>query len=141
MTKTGICLNDLYILSYFGFKVIFQVCWTSDDSVRLIELAVKRYKDGWTLTKRYHASAEPLIIKKDNVYTRSTYEVRATREDKKLPIRVDYSSKLFWKACDVLGHPVLVGTLLAVPYDRHKETYWTEPKKKVRDNSEKIIVS
>lgn len=128
MTDTGIKLLDIYILTYCGIRVIFQVCETTDNTVKLIELATKRYKGGITLTKTYKASKTPLIIKKDNAFTRSTYEVAANRHDKKLPIKIDMSTKIFWEAQKYVDYPK-IGTFLAVPFLDHRTTFWKKPER------------
>ena len=58
----GIFLLDIYVLNYYGIKVFFQVCKTTEKSVYLIELATKRYKNGIMLTKNFSASKKPYII-------------------------------------------------------------------------------
>lgn len=128
MTDNGIKLLDLYILSYLGIKVVFQVCNTTRNTVTLIELATKKYKDGITLTKRYKATKKPLIIKNDNVFSRSKYKVVAMREDKKLPIKIDLTTKIFYEAQKYQEYPPM-GTFLAVPFVEHRTTYWKKPKK------------
>ena len=127
MTDTGIKILDMYILSYCGMKIIFQVCDTTNKTVKLIELATKRYKDGYTLTKTYKASKKPLIIENNNVFTRSNYEVLAIRDDKKLPIRITMSTKIFWEAQKYRKYPRM-GTFLAIPFLHHRNTYWKKPK-------------
>lgn len=129
MTNTGIKLLDLYLLSYCGLKVIFQVCETTERTVTLIELATKKYKNGYTLTKKYKASKKPLVIKGDNVFTRSNFKVVAIREDKKLPIKIDMTTKLFWEAEKYVDFPK-VGIFLAAPFLDHINTYWAKPQKK-----------
>ena len=128
MTDTNIHLLDLYMLSYEGLKVVFQVCDTTPDSVFLIELATKRYKDGVTLTKKYKATKKPLIITHNNIFTKSTYEVPATREDKKLPIKITMATPIFWEAYKHTPYP-RTGTFLAVPFPDHRNTYWKNRKK------------
>ena len=49
MNVHGVFLQDIYLLSYCGIKVIFQVCKTYERSVCLIELATKKYKNGISL--------------------------------------------------------------------------------------------
>ena len=44
--RYGIYLLDMYMLDYYGIKLFFQVCKTTENSVFLVELATKRYKDG-----------------------------------------------------------------------------------------------
>ena len=129
MTNTGIKILDLYLLAYSGMKVIFQVCDTTENTVTLIELATKKYKNGYTLTKHYKASKKPLIIKNNNVFTKSKYKVVSIREDKKLPIRIDMTTKIFWEAQKYVDYPK-IGTFLAVPFLEHRNTYWKKPKKK-----------
>ena len=132
MTDTGIKILDVYILTYNGIRVIFQVCDTTEDTVTLIELATKRYKHGITLTKRYKATKNPLVIKKDNVFTRSSYEVKATRPDKKLPIKIDMTTKLFWEANKYVEYPRM-GVFLAVPFTSHRTTFWRKPEKEEKE--------
>ena len=128
MTDTGIYLLDLYLLSYSGMKIIFQVCKTTKKSVFLIELATKRYKGGYTLTDTFHATKSPLIVVDKNVFTKSTYEVPATRKDKKLPIRILYGSRAYNEATKYVKYPKF-GTFLAVPFLDYMNTYWKAPKK------------
>ena len=131
MTDTGIKMLDMYLLSYCGIKVIFQVCDTTDSTVTLIELATKKYKDGITLTKKYKSTKKPLIIKGNNTFTGSNFFVSAIREDKKLPIRIDITTKIFWEAQKYTDYPPM-GTFLAVPFPDHRDTYWKKPKEKER---------
>ena len=144
MTDTGILICDLYLLSYEGLKVIFQVCKTTPKTVCLIELATKKYKDGYTLTKKYRPSKQPLVVVKDNVFSRSAYEVSAMRIDKKLPIRIDLRSKLFWEATKYTRYPKR-GIFFAVPFLNHRNTYWKKPvelsKIKKKEAEEKVVLA
>lgn len=135
MTDTDIKLLDLYILSYYDIKVVFQVCRTTPTSVFLIELATKKYKDGFTLTKTFKASKKPLIITNNNTFTGSTYEVIAIRPDKKLPIRISLANKIFYEAQKYDPYPK-TGTALAIPFDDYMNTYWKKPKKYVTEFEE-----
>ena len=134
MTDTGIELLDLYLLSYAGIKVIFQVCKTTRNTVFLVELATKKYRDGYSLTKTFKPSKKPLIIKNKNIFTKSTYEVCAIRPDKKLPIKIDLSTKIFWEAQKYVDYP-LIGTFLAVPFVDYLNKYWKKPKKKEKEKN------
>ena len=132
MTNTGIKILDLYLLSYSGMKVIFQVCDTTETTVTLIELATKKYKNGYTLTKRYRATKKPLVIATNNTFTRSNYRVMAIREDKKLPIKISMQTQLFWEAQKYVKYPK-IGTFLAVPFLDHRDTYWKKPKEREKE--------
>ena len=59
LNKYDIFLLDVFVLNYYGILVFFQVCKTKKDSVFLVELATKRYKNGITLTKGFKASKKP----------------------------------------------------------------------------------
>ena len=129
MNRHGVCLQDIYLLSYCGMKVIFQVCKTYDRSVCLIELATKKYKDGISLTRKIKASKDPLIITKNNSYYKSMYEV-PTREDKKLIIHITSADRIYWEALKYVEYPKS-GLFLAVPFPEYLEKYWKKPKKDI----------
>lgn len=123
--------QDIYILSYCGIKVIFQVAKVTEDSVFLVELAAKRYKDGLTLTKHLKTSKNPFFVT-DNTRSKTTFEV-FTRPDKCLPIKINYSSKIFWEALKYVDYPC-IGTCLAIPFDDYLTTYWKKPKKEAKED-------
>ncbi len=127
MNKDGVFLQDIYLLSYCGLKVIFEVCKTYDHSVCLIELATKNYKDGISLTKYVRPTFYPLVITKHNRFSKSTFEV-FTRPDKKLVIPIDTNTRLYWEALKYVPNPP-VGRFLAVPFPDYLKTYWKKPKK------------
>ena len=129
MNVHGVFLQDIYLLSYCGMKVIFQVCKTYERSVCLIELATKKYKNGISLTKKIQASKNPLIITRNNSYYKSTYEV-PTREDKKLIIHITPSDRIYWEAAKYNEYPKM-GMFLAVPFPDYLKKYWKKPKKDI----------
>jgi len=131
MNKDGVFLQDIYLLSYCGFKIIFEVCRTYDHSVCLIELATKKYKDGITLTKWIRPTFHPLVVMKYNRFSKSTFEV-ATRSDKKLVIYIGPQHRLYWEALKTNPHPP-IGNFLAVPFPDYLNTYWKKPKKAKKD--------
>ena len=123
VNKHHVYIQDIYILSYYGIKVVFQVAKVTENSVFLVELATKRYKDGLTLTKGLKTSKKPYFVKGNNTRSGTTFEV-FTREDKTLPIRIWYDSDIFWEAAKRVSAP-LVGTCLAIPFnDKYLSAYW-----------------
>jgi hypothetical protein len=144
MNKHGIFINDIYILSYYGIKVIFQVCETYPESVRLIELEQKKYKDGWTLTKRLKPARYPMVVKGKNRFTKSTYEVKS-RPDKRLEIKIDMRTELFWYALNssatIFDNVPRVGTLLAVPFPEFRNKYWKNSKILKKTIDKKIYIN
>ena len=129
-----ICPQDIYALNYYGIIVVFEVCdvhHEKEDYVSLIELETKRYKDGIALTKQLKPAKYPLVIKNNNVWSKTTYYVRA-RLDKKLPIVVSQTSRLFWEATKYVDSP-MIGTFLAEPFPNYLTTYWEKPKKIKKD--------
>lgn len=136
MTNTGIHLLDIYMLQYCDQTVIFQVCATTPTTVTLIELEQKKCKGGMTLTSTYKATKHPLIIKEDNVFTRSSYRVRAIRRDKKLPIRIGIDTEIFWEAKKNMMFPG-VGVYLAIPFEDHRIAYWKGPEEGKKDSQNK----
>lgn len=131
MNKDGVFLQDIYLLSYCGFKVVFEVCKTYDHSVCLIELATKKYKDGITLTKWIRPTRYPLVVFGQNRFSKSTFEVR-TRPDKKLVIYIGPQCRLYWEALKYFDMPP-TGNFLAVPFPDYLQTYWKKPKKLKKD--------
>jgi len=131
MNKDGVFLQDIYLLSYCGFKIIFEVCKTYDHSVCVIELATKKYKDGISLTKRIRPTLHPLVVRGPNTFGKSTFEVE-TRPDKKLVFYVNPTVELFWEALKANPYPP-IGKFLAVPFPDYLQTYWKKPKKLKKD--------
>jgi len=143
MNNHRIHTQDIYILSYYGIKVVFQVCETYPESVRLIELEQKRYKDGWTLTKRLKPAKYPFVVSKPNTFTKSTYEAK-TRPDKKIEIKIDSSCELFWYVARyVCKHESFprVGTVLAVPFYNFMNKYWKNSKILKKDIDNKTYIN
>ena len=89
-----------------------------------MELATKRYKDGVALTKGFKPSKNPYIVQNNNTWRKSLYEVFPTK-DKKLPIEVQYGSKLYNEAIR-RGNKAIVGTGYAEPIEDIHEWYWLE---------------
>ena len=118
-------LLDVFALNYYGILVFFQVCKVTENSVFLVELATKRYKNGIRLTKHFSASKKPYIILNNNIYTRSTYEVYPIRNGYSylLPIEVDIDSPLYQEALNRTEYPVL-GTVYASPIYDYANKYW-----------------
>lgn len=129
LNKHGIFIGDVFILNYCGIKVLFQVCKTTKNSVFLVELATKRYKDGIMLTKSIKASKNPLIINKDNTHTHSTYEVVPIKLEKDywLPIEIKPFSKIHIMALQRNGFEYApTGYAYAVPVKEYYNRYWTD---------------
>lgn len=124
----GIFLLDIYVLNYYGIKVFFQVCKTTEKSVYLIELATKRYKNGIImLTKNFSASKKPYIILNNNTRRKSTYEVYPVKNGygHYLPIEVKLGSRLHEEALNRTDFPI-AGTAYAVPVRDVLNKYWVD---------------
>ena len=140
MTKNGICIGDIYVLTYCGIRVILRVCNTSERYVYLYELATKRYKDGYALTNRLKGSKKPLLVpKKDNVFSRSKFKVEANRIDKKLSIRIDSNTLLYWEAMKYVENP-MPGPYLAHPFKNYRKYYWKKPNLLEKFRKENVYV-
>ena len=139
LNEDGIFLQDIYLLSYCGLKVIFQVCKTYSHSVCLIELATKKYKDGISLTKWIHPSSKPLVVTGPNTFEKSTFEVK-TNHNENISIVITRASKLFWEAAKYIDCP-LVGTFQAVPFKDYLNTYWKKPKKLKKDIDKLYLIN
>lgn len=139
MNKDGVFLQDIYLLSYCGFKIIFEVCKTYDHSVCVIELATKKYKDGITLTKWIRPTLHPLVVLGPNRFAKSTFEVQ-TRSDKKLVIYIGPQHRLYWEALKYVDMPP-TGKFLAVPFPDYLKTYWKKPKKLKKDIDKLYLIN
>lgn len=137
LNQDGIFLLDIYLLDYYGIKVFFQVCKTTKNTVYLVELATKRTKQGIMLTKRIKPTKKPLIILKDNTYTKSQYEVNPVRliqSECWLPIQIKYGDPIFREAERIMKYPAC-GYTYAVPIKDVINKYWKAPKKpKIEEN-------
>ena len=131
MNKDGVFLQDIYLLSYCGLKIIFEVCKTFEHSVCIIELATKKYKDGISLTKRIRPALFPLVVTGSNRFSTSTFEVLTT-PNKRLAIHINRNSPIFWEAAKYVDCP-LTGVFFAVPFPDYLNTYWKKPKKLKKD--------
>ena len=128
LNNKGIFLLDVFMLDYCGIKVFFQVCKTTDESVLLVELATKRYKNGIMLTKNLLVSKKPYIIINNNTHTRSTYEVYPINMENReywLPIEIKMGSKLYSEAHS--DYPP-IGIAYAVPIRSFLNKYWIDDK-------------
>ena len=129
LNDCGIFLLDIYLLDYYGIKVFFQVCKTTKNTVYLVELATKRTKYGIMLTKHIKASKNPLIVRSNNTYTKSEYEVKPINLSGKeywLPIEIKYGDPIHKEAekydfCPVCGYAY------AVPIKDVINKYWKAP--------------
>lgn len=127
LNDNGIFLLDVFVLNYYGILVFFQVCKTTEETVFLVELGTKRYKNGITLTKRFRAARKPLIILNNNTHTKSTYEVVPYKMT--VPINVTYGSPLYKKALEKTEFPI-TGTYYAEKVLEYANKYWiTETEK------------
>ena len=129
LNESGIFLLDTYLLDYYGVKVFFQVCKTTKHSVYLVELATKKTKYGIMLTKRIKASKKPLVILKNNTYTKSEYEVTPINLNGKeywLPIEIHYGDLIHQEAEKYYDFPA-VGYAYAVPIKDVINKYWETP--------------
>ena len=132
LNNKGVCLFDVYVMDYYGIIVFFQVCKTTRESVFIMELATKRYKDGLTLTKTIKGSKTPLVVVNNNTYEKTKYEVIPT-DDKRLPIKIEFESKIWKEARKYVDWP-RVGVCYAFPYNNYKNKYWKKPDKKIKEN-------
>lgn len=139
MNEDGIFIQDMYLLSYCGIKVVFEVCETFPHSVRIIELATKKYKNGISLTKWIRPSKHPLVVTGPNTFEKSTYEVN-TRQDKKIEIVVTRASRLFWEATKYVDCP-LVGKFLAVPFPDYRDTFWKKPRNMKEEENKWYLIN
>lgn len=128
LNEDGIILQEIYMLNYYGVYVFFRVCGTKKNSVYLIELATKKTKWGIMLTKDLHPSKNPLVVRKDNVFTKSTYEVTPVYYQGKLvlPIAVNYCDPLWMEAKKHADYPIW-GTAYAVRVKKYLNVYWKDP--------------
>ncbi len=113
---------QVFILDYYGVIVLFEVCDVTEETVKLVELALRPYEDGVMIYNDRRLSKKPLFVKK-NVFTKSDYEVVPT-EDGLLPIKIDYESPIYAKAIQ-LGYEIpLIGTFYAEKVEDALNTYW-----------------
>lgn len=131
LNEDGVFLQDIYLLSYCGLKIVLEVCKTYPHSVCVIELATKKYREGISLTKWIRPTPKPLLVVGQNTFEKSTYEVKTNR-DKTLSIVITRLSNLFWEATKYVDCP-LTGTFKAVPFPDYLNTYWKKPKKIKKD--------
>ncbi len=123
-----IFINDVFVLNYHGLLVFFQVCKTTEKSVFLVELGIKKYKkDGITLTKKLKPSKKPLIITENNTIRKTTYEVKPFKLDNILfiPIRIDWDVPII----NLVEYPTF-GIYFATPIKKYVGKYW-----KAKDNN------
>lgn len=127
LNKYDIFLLDVFVLNYYGILVFFQVCKTKQNSVFLVELATKRYKNGITLTKGFKASKKPHIILNNNTHTKSTYEVYPVPNgyNVMLPIEIDINTPIYQEAWERTEYPI-IGTVYAKPVYDYANKYWIE---------------
>lgn len=133
LNEDGIFICDYYMLNYYGVLVIFQVCKTRKKSVFLIELATKIIDNKIMLTDQVRASKKPLVIRENNVFTKSTYEVKPIRlngKDLWLPIKIDFGDPIFEEAKKYEPYPAW-GYAYAVPMKIEEVVgiYWEMPEK------------
>lgn len=125
----GIFLLDIYLLDYYGVKVFFQVCKTTQKTVYLVELATKMTKYGIMLTKHIKASKKPLIVRLNNTYTKTQYEVKPINLNDKefwLPIPINYGDPIHKEAKKYCDFPAC-GIAYAVPIKDVINKYWQNP--------------
>ena len=139
LNKDGVFTQDIYLLSYCGLKIIFEVCKTYENSVCIIELATRKYKDGISLTKWIRPTPHPLVVTGPNTFEKSTFEVK-TNPNKNLSIIITRVSKIFWEAAKYVDCP-LVGTFQAVPFPDFRNTYWKKPKKIKKDIDKVYLIN
>lgn len=121
LNDNGIFLLDVFVLNYYGILVFFQVCKTTEETVFLVELGTKRYKNGIMLTKHFKAAKKPLIILNNNTHTRSTYEVVPYKMT--VPIKITFDSPLYKEALKRTELPT-IGTFYAEKVFEYANKYW-----------------
>ncbi len=144
LNEDGIFICDYYMLDYYGVLVIFQVCKTRKKSVYLIELATKIIDNKIMLTDQIKASKKPLVIRENNVFTKSTYEVTPIRlngKDLWLPIKIDFGDPIFLEAKKYEPYPAW-GYAYALPVKREDVVgiYWEMPEKIENKNRKKTKI-
>lgn len=135
LNECGIFLLDIYMLDYYGTKTFFQVCKTTKETVYLVELATKTTKCGIMLTKRIKASKKPLIVRFNNAYTKSQYEVKPINLNDKeywLPIEIKYGDPIYLEARKYHDCPAC-GYAYAVPVKDVINKYWEKPVETVKE--------
>ena len=125
LNKYDIFLLDVFVLNYYGILVFFQICKTTKNTVFLVELGTKKYRDGITLTKNLKTAKNPYIILNNNTHTKSQFEIYPVKIEKEpwLPIEIGVNSRLFKEALNRTDFP-LVGTVYAVPLRDYANKYW-----------------
>ena len=109
INEQGIMLLDVYAIKYNNSMVFFQVCKTKKNSVTLIELASKPYLDGIMLDPAMVASKKPIIIKKNNTFTKSTFEVKPIKWEKDYWLPIEFNGFVYY----------------AVPLKDYRNKVWT----------------
>lgn len=135
LNECGIFLLDIYLLDYYGIKTFFQVCKTTKETVYLVELATKTTKYGIMLTKHIKASKKPLIVRFNNTYTKSQYEVKPINLNGKefwLPIPINYGDPIY-KEAEKYDFCPACGYAYAVPIKDVINKYWEKPVETVKE--------
>ena len=132
LNDNGVFIGDIYVLNYYEILVFFEVCKTKANSVFLVELGTKRYKNGVMFLKGYKASKKPLVITENNTRTKATYEVRP-RKDLSLPILITTDTVLYKHAKENVRHPS-VGVFYATKIVDYMNRYWITDEEKYEIN-------
>ena len=130
INEYGVFIGDVYVLNYYGVLVFFRVCETRKETVFLVELGTKKYKNGIMLRKGLKASKTPLVVLKNNTYSKTNFEVKPIKlfdEQYWLPIEVKYGDPLHKEACKYHEFPS-VGFVYAVPLEDYLNKYWENDK-------------
>ena len=101
---------DIYMLDYYGIMVFFEICDVCEETVKLVELATKPYKDGVILYDDLRLSKKPYFVRK-NVFTKSDFEITPVenpeiRDEFLLPIEINFKSKIFIEVLKSGKHPI-----------------------------------
>ena len=121
---------QVYILDYYSVIVAFQVCKVEAEEIRLVELALRPYENGWMIYDDMRLSKNPYFVNK-NVFTKSDYSVTPLEEGL-VPIEIDYASPIFAEALRRGEECPLVGTFYAERTKNYRDVYFIsdyEPKK------------
>lgn len=117
-----VCVMQVYILDYYGVIVAFEVGKVMPEKIKLVELELHPYEDGWMISREMKLAKKTWFVKK-NVRTKSEFEVKPI-EGGLVPIIIKYTSPIYTQAI-LNGHKnPEVGIFFAERVDKWWDKYW-----------------
>lgn len=96
LNNQGIFLADVFVMDFFETKLFFQVVKTRENSVYLIELQTEPYEYGVKISVPVRPAKYPIIVKRNNTQTKTTFEVYPIKFEKDWWLPIEHNGFVYY---------------------------------------------